>query len=341
MDERRLEIKVGALVLVGVAGVLGLLFLMGELRLGRDPAVNILFSHTGNVVRGAPVKLGGVTVGRVESIELEPNRRDEAGQPLPVRLAVSVEPFAMSALKRDTGVTVATVGPLGEPYLELHPGSKDAPPLEPGATLRGTDAPRLDLVALQLSRMLDRFAGLLDQPPEGAGELVGSVTRLTRNVDVLLEENREEIGTLAKELSAAAKDMRALAATAREAMEPGGRGDRLLNDATAVTKTLRRDVPVMTEDARRVLGQAALLSGEFTEEDMRKLKLAIDRYTAAGEKLESIATRGETILKRVEPLFDPDAGTLGALAQDRQLYDDIRALVSELRKNPWKILWKD
>ncbi len=341
MDERRLEIKVGALVLIGVAGVLGLLFLMGELRLSRDPSLNILFSHTGNVVRGAPVKLGGVNVGRVESIELDPQRRDEAGRPLPVRLAVSVNPSTLAALREDAGVTVATVGPLGEPYLELWPGSHDAAPLEPGATLRGTDAPRLDLVALQLSGMLDRIAGVIDQPPEGVGEMVGSVARLTRNVDTLLEENREELGALAQELSAAAKDMRALAASARRAMDPGGRGDRLLDDAAAVSGVLRRDVPVMTEDARRVLGQAATLSGQFDEEDMRKLKEAIDRYSAAGEKLESIATRGERILGNLEPMFDPDAGTLGALAQDRQLYDDLRALVSELRKNPWKILWKD
>ena len=37
MDERRLEIKVGALVLIGAVGVLGLLWLMGELRCGADP----------------------------------------------------------------------------------------------------------------------------------------------------------------------------------------------------------------------------------------------------------------------------------------------------------------
>ena len=144
MDERRLEMKVGALVLAALVGVLGLLWLMGELTLGRDTVLSVDFSHTGNVVKGAPVKLGGVVVGRVEEIHLEPDRRDPQGRPLPVRMGLSVKPEAMVALREDTRVTVATVGPLGEPYLELNPGSASSPPLPAsGGSLRGTDAPRL------------------------------------------------------------------------------------------------------------------------------------------------------------------------------------------------------
>ena len=75
MDERRLELKVGALVLATVVGVLALLWLMGELTLGSDAGLAVDFGHTGNVVEGAPVKLGGVQVGRVQAIRLMPERR--------------------------------------------------------------------------------------------------------------------------------------------------------------------------------------------------------------------------------------------------------------------------
>ena len=66
MDERRLEMKVGALVLATLVGVLGLLWLMGELKTGGGTVLSVDFAHTGNVVKGAPVKLGGVVVGRDE-----------------------------------------------------------------------------------------------------------------------------------------------------------------------------------------------------------------------------------------------------------------------------------
>ena len=45
MDERRLELKVGALVLATVLGVFALLWLMGELTLGSDTGLAVDFGH--------------------------------------------------------------------------------------------------------------------------------------------------------------------------------------------------------------------------------------------------------------------------------------------------------
>src|SRR4051812_25360838 len=101
MDEKRLELKVGALVLLAIAAGLLLLFLMGELTLNSGASLSVDFGHTGNVVKGAPVKLGGVQVGKVEQISLEPSRRDLAGNPLPVAMKVSLTKEAFAALKHD------------------------------------------------------------------------------------------------------------------------------------------------------------------------------------------------------------------------------------------------
>src|SRR4051812_40773429 len=116
MEEKGLEVKVGALVLAAVAGVLGLLFLMGELSLGGKPTLKVDFGHAGSVVKHAPVKMGGVIVGRVERINLTPSRRDPAGEPLMVEMEFSLEKDALAALREDAVVTVATQGPLGEAY---------------------------------------------------------------------------------------------------------------------------------------------------------------------------------------------------------------------------------
>lgn len=337
MDERRLEMKVGVLMLLGIGGVLGLLWLMGELAFSEKPALSVLFAHTGNVVKGAPVKLGGVTVGKVEEIVLEPSRRDKDGDPLPVSMALSVNEETFRALHTDAAVTVATVGPLGEPYLELWPGSASAPQLALGATLRGTDAPRLDIVALRLSNFLESASRVLEENPKALGTLVTGVSSLTQNVDSLIGDNREDVRVIAEELSGAAKDLRALAQVARRNFEPGGKADRLLDDSALTARALRSDVPELSADAKRVLGQLAVLSGEFNEEDARKLKVAIDRYSAAGEKLEQLATRGDRLLAQIEA----GEGTLGALQKDAELYNDLKALVEDLRKHPWKILWKD
>lgn len=337
MDERRLEIRVGVLMIFGLCGVLGILYLMGELGFSNPPSVSVLFAHTGNVVKGAPVKLGGVTVGKVEKIDLDPTRRDEAGVPLPVKMSISVEEATLAAMHTDAAVTVATVGPLGEPYLELWQGSSAAPPLPKDATLRGTDFPRLDIVALRLSRFLESASRILDENPKALGTLVTGVASLTQNVDEVLTENKTDIRVLTVELSAAAKDLRALSAAARRNFEPGGKGDRLLDDAAVTAKAMRADVPELSADAKRTLAQLAKLSGELQEEDVRKLKVAIDRYSAAGEKLDSIASRADRLLGQIEN----GEGTLGQLQRDTELYRDLKALVEDLRKHPWKVLWKD
>jgi phospholipid/cholesterol/gamma-HCH transport system substrate-binding protein len=114
MDESRLELKVGALVVAALVGAFTLLVLMGEVSFGGGKALVVDFSHTGNVVKNAPVKLGGVVVGKVESVELLPSRRDANGAPMPVKMTLVLSKEAADALRRDVGVTVSSVGPLGE-----------------------------------------------------------------------------------------------------------------------------------------------------------------------------------------------------------------------------------
>src|SRR5690348_10998578 len=151
MDETRLELKVGALILLALAGVLALLWLMGELTLGSGATLVVDFSHTGNVVKGAPVKLGGVQVGKVDAIALDPARHDAKGAPLPVSMKLSLSREAFAALRSDVAVTVSSQGPLGEPYLELYAGAAPTP-YDPSAPVRGIDAPRIDVVSNELAR---------------------------------------------------------------------------------------------------------------------------------------------------------------------------------------------
>lgn len=337
MDERRLELKVGALALAALAGVLGLLWLMGELRLGRSEPLWVDFGHTGNVVEGAPVKLGGVVVGRVEEIRLEPERRDSRARPLPVKMGLSVEPRALAALRADAQVTVATVGPLGEPYLELDPGSADSPALPASTALRGTDAPRLDLVAQKLAAFLDAASGILDEDPEALRNMASSVSKLTRTLAVVLEENQGDVKVLTSEMAAAAKDMRELARLARTSMQPGGTGSRLLSDAAEAAALVKRDLPGLSGSASKALGGLGEVAGGLNAEDGANLRKALQSYAAAGEKLDQIAARADRLLVRLEA----GEGTLGALQKDPQVYDDLRSLLADLRKHPWKILWKD
>lgn len=337
MDERRLEMKVGALVLAAVVGLVGLLWLMGELRVGHVTTLPVDFAHTGNVVKGAPVKLGGVQVGRVDEIHLLPDRRDANGTALPVRMSLDITPESRASLHQDATVMVATVGPLGEPYLELTPGSSSAPRLPEGAALRGTDSPRLEVVVQQIARFLDAINGVLERDPNLLANLATNVSKLAGTLDTVLTENRGDLRALTADLSATAKDLKQLAATARTAFQPGGSGARLLDDAAATAALMRRELPGLTSSAGKTLDGLAAVTGPLTPEDGQKLKAALDRYAAAGEHLEQLAAKADRVLGQIES----GEGTLGALQKDPTLYNELRTLVTDLRKHPWKIIWKD
>jgi phospholipid/cholesterol/gamma-HCH transport system substrate-binding protein len=271
-------------------------------------------------------------------IHLEPDRRDARGRPLPVRMGLSVKLEALVALREDTRVTVATVGPLGEPYLELNPGSASSPPLpSSGGTLRGMDAPRLDLVAQQLSAFLDVASGALAEDPEGMRNLAANVSKLTGTLNGVLGDNRGDLKTLTGDLTAAAKDLRMLAKVAREAMQPGGTGARLLGDAAETAALMKRELPGLSGSAAKTLNGLSMVAGGLDAKDGEQLKLALERYTAAGEKLDQMAAKADRLLARI----DAGEGTVGALQKDKQVYDDLRTLLSDLRKHPWKMLWKE
>jgi phospholipid/cholesterol/gamma-HCH transport system substrate-binding protein len=337
MDERRLEIKVGALLLVAVVAGLALLGLMGEISFSRGPRVQVEFSHTGNVVKGAPVKLGGVPVGRVDRIVLTPDRRDAEGEPLPVLLELSISSDTYAALRSDAAVTVATQGILGEPYLELYTGSAQKPPMDPSRPLRGTDAPRLDLVASRLSHFLGSASKVLEDDPEALSRLVSGVSGLSHSMNDVLSDNRADLKTLTRELTEAAQELRALAVLARKNMEPGGRASGMLDDAAASAHVLKQDLPQLSLEARTVLAGLANATSGLTPEDGQKLHAAIERYAKAGESLDVLAERGDRILARIEA----GQGTLGGLNKDPEVYQDLKALVTDLKKHPWKVLWKE
>ncbi len=336
MDERHLEIKVGALVVLGVAGLLALLWLMGELSLSRGTPLSAEFAHTGGVVKGAPVKLGGVPVGRVEEITLSPARRDAQGEPLLVKMDLFVEDAVFAALHADATVAVATQGVIGEPFLELSPGTEKAPALARGAVLRGVEALRLDQVAQKMAAMLEQASQVLEENPRALSELVTNVSGLTGTVKDVLTDNRAQIRTTAAELAEAAKDLRQLAAVARKAMEPGGKGTVLLDNAAETARLLRQDLPKLSEDAGKTLGGLAAVAGQLKPEDGAKLKQAIASYTSAGQRLDQVAARAEHVLARIEA----GEGTVGGLYKDPQLYQDLKALIADLKARPWRVLWK-
>lgn len=336
MDERRLELKIGLLVIAAVGGVAALLLLTGELSLTPTSRLAVDFAHSGSVVEGAPVKLAGIHVGRISAVKLYPERRDESGAPLPVQVELSIRTETFSKLSEGIEATVATQGPLGEPYVELTPALQASAPLREGQAIRGRDPVRLEILFARMGALLDAFGPGTAGPGDVVAALA-SVGRLAARVDELLAGDAQDVKAIATELTQTIRDVRAVTARLRETLEPGGSAAVLLDNGAALSKLMRTRAPEITEDAARALEALAAVSGPLTREDGERLKATLTRVAQTTESLESLAARGERLLSRIEA----GEGTLGALQKDAALYEELRALVTDLRKHPWKVLWKD
>ncbi len=137
----RLEFAVGAFLLLGLASLLVLALASTNRQWGNGGgryALTARFSQIGQLRAQAPVKIGGVIIGQVTKIELDPTKFDSV-----VTLAIDDR---YKDLPADTSAGILTSGLLGESYVGLQPGG-DPDTLKPGQEIAFTQ-PAVDLIQL-------------------------------------------------------------------------------------------------------------------------------------------------------------------------------------------------
>jgi phospholipid/cholesterol/gamma-HCH transport system substrate-binding protein len=124
---------VGLFVLIGAAALLFLALKAGNLlSLNFDETyeVKARFDNIGGLKPRAPVRSAGVTVGRVDSITLDPQT---------FQGVVTFQVFKGVHFPRDSSAKILTSGLLGDQYLGIEPGAEDQM-LAPGATITQTQS---------------------------------------------------------------------------------------------------------------------------------------------------------------------------------------------------------
>jgi phospholipid/cholesterol/gamma-HCH transport system substrate-binding protein len=121
------EVSVGALVLAAVVVfVLGTMWLGGKSFRPGASLLEVEFADVGNLKKGNPVKVSGVTLGSVEDIRFEDVGRVVVGLSLDPRITP----------KRDATVEIASIGLVGDLVINLDPGQA-AEPLPAGQRITG------------------------------------------------------------------------------------------------------------------------------------------------------------------------------------------------------------
>lgn len=141
MERRRLELLVGAFVMVGLLCLGYLAVKLGKLELvgGNYYQVSADFSSASGLKAGAPVEIAGVAVGRVKTISLKNYQAN-------VTLAIKND----IALYTDSIASIKTRGIIGEKFMEMSPGGAGEP-LKAGDTIQDTEA------GIDLEQVISQF----------------------------------------------------------------------------------------------------------------------------------------------------------------------------------------
>ncbi|MCB8889710.1 outer membrane lipid asymmetry maintenance protein MlaD [Vreelandella malpeensis] len=143
---KTMEFGVGLFMLAGIVGLVFLGLRVSGLSLSTPTQTFQLeanFANIGGLKPRARVTMAGVTVGRVESIDLDTDWYD-------ARVVMSLDSGLEGELSQDTTAAILTAGLLGEQYIGLSVGG--APEmLADGDTIRDTQS------ALVLEELIQQF----------------------------------------------------------------------------------------------------------------------------------------------------------------------------------------
>ncbi|QNI02629.1 outer membrane lipid asymmetry maintenance protein MlaD [Halomonas sp. SH5A2] len=143
---RTMEFGVGLFILVGILGLVFLGLRVSGLTFSgatNTYQLDAHFSNIGGLKPRARVSMAGVTVGHVESIELDTEWYD-------ARVTLSLSSELEGQISRDATAAILTSGLLGEQYVGLSLGG-DPEMLEEGDTIRDTQS------ALVLEELIQQF----------------------------------------------------------------------------------------------------------------------------------------------------------------------------------------
>lgn len=148
MVSKKIELFVGLFVALGIAAILALALKVADSGISGEGSTYQLFAKFDNVgglkVR-APIKVGGVVVGRVSAIKID---KEDFTPTVTLDINTQYDNFSEA-----TSVSILTAGLLGEQYIGLQPGFMDESLeiLQPGDFIEDTKP------ALVLEELIGQF----------------------------------------------------------------------------------------------------------------------------------------------------------------------------------------
>jgi phospholipid/cholesterol/gamma-HCH transport system substrate-binding protein len=269
-------IKVGIFAAIGLALLAFFILRVEDLSLWEPEGrrVDARFATVAGLDSKSAVRVAGVRIGRVDAVRLDGRE---------ARVSLVLDP--QLTLTEGTRARIASLGLLGESYVELLPGPPGSPPLPPGAVVPGEVPVTLDQALERLARVgdsLERITGTVAGELEAGGDLdvlMAELAVTARQVRAMVEENRSAVtatvahfeqasGTLARELPRMAAQMQETLAVVQGMLQENRDSLReSLANARAITDRIQVSVDNLNEISGRLARGEGTIGKLLTSEE--------------------------------------------------------------------------
>lgn len=325
------EIKAGLFLCTGI-----LVFAISIFILGRERQIfaslepyYAVFSDIKGLSKGAPVRLGGISIGRVDEVQFDSNVDDPK-----VRVRLMINESFLERLRADSKVTIETQGLLGDRFVSISMG-KDKTLAPSGSTLQAVEEGDVAQVMAKAGTVVDNSAEItkkINAVLEGIKpETVQSVSEGAKSLSALIKGIEEGEGFLHKLIysekegtdiiQGIAKATQDISALTNEVKSGKGILHALLYEPVGA-----QTVASLTEAAKRVSESAAHindLAEKVKSGDGVVHELVYDSPERSISEILAELSATSTNLKLASEALAKGSGTIGALLVDSQLYDNL------------------
>src|SRR5215831_7951753 len=182
MEATRERVMVGLFVVIAAALLFGsVLAISGGM--GKTGVLHrAYFKYSGGVQAGAPVRFGGMMVGKVTRVRVDPANT--------TRIEIDFVIDRTTPVKTDSVAKITTLGPLTDNYIEISTGGERSPLLASGADIPSTEMFGLPQLGESIQAMLPNVQHALLKVNTS---LDGLQVTLARANDLLNDRNRATI----------------------------------------------------------------------------------------------------------------------------------------------------
>ncbi len=313
------EAKVGLFVIVGIILLVYMSLRLGGIKFGRAEGYTLIVKlpSAAGLDKEASVRVAGVEVGRVKDIVLENNM---------AKLVLLIRPNIK--IGKDFTAVLKTKGLLGEKYLELIPGSPNAPLLKEGDEITRiityTDMDKLitilDEVATDLKFVTKTLSNVLGGPEGEASirNIIHNIEEVSSRINRIVERNDEKLTTIVSNLEEFTMLLR-------------DEGPGITDSLKRAAQTLHTAVIDVSKNINSLVDE----NRDNIQKGIDNLKNASLKLEETMETINSLTRKigpdvSETVrsIKGVAKKLERGEGTIGRLITEPDLYDSINKTLS-------------